>query len=403
MNFDKKLLIPSLSGFQYGFNTSIIAGALLFITTEFSLSPFREGLLVAIAMLGLCIASFAGILANRIGRKPSLFCGAACFILGAFLCAIAPNYHLLLIGRFLLGLGSGIAVVVAPIYLTEMAPPKNRGKILNLNQLGIATGALIAYCCNYLFDSWRWMFGVALIPALIQFIGLFFIEESRDEKSCATASWKKVLQPSFRKRFKISLALSLFQALAGSAAVFFFAPRVFESAGFTGTNSSLLATVLVGIVYLCAILFSFWAIDNLGRRFLILASLGGMALCLLIISFLFLIHSPWTNIITLISLLTYVGFYSVGMGPVPPLVIGEISSMQMRGHMMSLMGATGWITTYFISISFLPLMDSLTLGGALFIYAIFCLLGLLFSYFNIPETKKKTFEEIETLFKEKSN
>lgn len=404
MKLDKKLLIPALSGLQYGYNTSIIAGALLFITTEFSLSPFREGILVASAMIGLCIASFAGILSNSIGRKASLFCGAVCFIAGALLCALTPSYHFLLIGRFLVGLGSGIAVVVAPIYLTEMALPENRGKILNLNQIGIAVGSLIAYSCNYLLSSWRVMFAIALIPALIQFAGLFFIKESQDKKRCSVASWKNVLDPSFRRRFKIILAISLFQALSGSAAVFFFAPRVFENAGFASADSSLLATILIGIVYLCAILFSFLAIDRLGRRPLLIASLSGMALSLLIISFFFWIHSPWANTVTLVCLLTYIAAYSIGMGPVvPPMVIGEISTMQVRGHMMSLMGAIGWTTNYFISITFLPLIGALTLGGTLFIYAIFCLIGLLFSYLVIPETKQKTFEEIETLFKEKSS
>ena len=402
MKLDKKLLIPSLSGLQYGYNTSIIAGALLFVTTEFSLSPFREGILVASAMIGLCIASFAGILSNSIGRKIALLWGAICFIIGALLCALAPSYHFLLLGRFLAGLGSGIAVVVAPIYLTEMAPPESRGKVLNLNQIGIAVGSLIAYSCNYLFSSWRVMFAIALIPAVVQFVGLFFIKESQDKERCSVASWKNVLDPFFRRRFKIILGLAFFQALSGSAAVFFFAPRVFENAGFANADSSLLATILIGIVYLCAILFSTWTIDRLGRRPLLLSSLSGMALSLFIISFFFWIHSPWANIITLVCLLTYIAAYSIGMGPVPPMVIGEISTMQVRGHMMSLMGAIGWTTNYFISITFLPLIGSITLGGTLFIYAIFCLIGLIFSYLAIPETKQKTFEEIETLFKEKS-
>jgi MFS family permease len=346
------------------------------------------------------MASFSGILSNYIGRKNSLFLSAICFILGSFICACAPNYHLLLLGRFLAGLGSGIVVVVAPIYLVEVAPPESRGRILNLNQIGIASGSLCAYFFNYWLASsqnWRLMFGLALIPALVQFAGLFSIKETREKG--LEASWKDVWERSFSRRLKMILALSFFQALSGSAAIFFFAPRVFESAGFASAESSLLATILVGVVYLAAIILSFWAIDRWGRRFLILSSLSGMALSLLAIAFCFLIHSPWTEWVTLVSVLFYIAFYSVGMGPVPPIVIGEISTCQVRGHVMSLMGAIGWVANYFITLSFLPLVTRLTLGGALFIYALFCIVGLGYFFIKIPETKKKTFEEIERLFK----
>jgi len=384
-----------LSGFQYGYNTSVIAGALIFVTETFSLSDFQAGTLVAIAMIGLCLASFAGILSNAIGRKPSLILSTICFTVGGLICFLAPNFILLLGGRFLVGLGCGIAIVVAPIYLTEVAPANIRGRILNLNQIGIASGSLIAYLCSYLLEDWRILFGIAIFPALIQGVGLFFIEESCSHDQRSEASWKKLVVPSYRSRFNLVLGLSLFQALTGSAAVFFFAPSVFQSVGFSDSKSSLLATTLVGAIYLLAILFSFWTIDQLGRRFLLFASLLGMALSLFCI---FLFPSP---IITLIAILFYVAFYSVGMGPIPPLVIGEISPVNVRGHVMSLMGGIGWMTNYFITVSFLPLINTLGTGGTFFIYAVFCIVGFGIFYTFLPETKMKNLDEIDNLFKQK--
>ncbi|NNM43171.1 MAG: MFS transporter [Chlamydiae bacterium] len=393
MKVDKNLIIPSLSGLQYGYNTAVIAGALLYLTKTFSLTALQEGFLVAMAMVGLCIAAFAGILSNVIGRKPSLLLSSGFFLIGELLCVWAPTFPILLVGRFLVGAGCGIAVVVSPIYLIEMAPAETRGAILNLNQIGIALGSLFAYICNYLFEDWRMMFGVAILPALIQGAGLFFVPESIDKAKRSEASWKRVIDPSYLPRFKVVLALSFFQALCGSAAVFFFAPSVFESVGFADPKSSLLATILIGLVYLCAILVSFWVIDRLGRRFLLFTSLWGMALTLFTI---FLFPTP---LVTLICLLFYIAFYSLGMGPVPPLVIGEISPVQVRGHVMSLMGMIGWSVNYFITLTFLPLVGYLTVGGTFLIYAGFCLIGFGFFYGSIPETKKKSLDEIDRLFK----
>jgi SP family galactose:H+ symporter-like MFS transporter len=395
MKLDRKVLLPSLSGLQYGYNTSVIAGASIFVTKTFSLSDFQAGILVSIAMIGLCLASFAGILSNIIGRKPSLILSAICMMVGGLLCFLAPHFISLLVGRFLVGLGCGIAIVVAPIYLTEVAPANVRGRILNLNQIGIAVGALIAYLCSYLFEDWRMLFGVAVFPALIQGVGLFFIEESCSRAQRSEASWKKLVLPSYRSRFNLVLGLSLFQALTGNAAVFFFAPSVFQSVGFSDPKSSLLATTLIGVVGLLAILFSFWAVDHLGRRFLLFLSLLGIALSLFCI---FLFPSP---MVTLIAVLFYVAFYFLGMGPIPPIVIGEISPVNVRGHVMSLMGGMGWMTNYFVTVSFLPLIDTLGTGGTFFIYAVFCIVGFGFLYVFLPETKMKSFEEIDHLFNQK--
>ena len=403
MKADKNLLIPSLSGFQYGYNTSIIAGALLFVTTAFALSPFQEGMVVGSAMIGICLSSFSAILANYIGRKPTLFISVLFFLAGCVLSALAPSYLLLLLGRVLVGFGSGMAIVVAPTYLVEAAPAETRGRALNLNQIGIASGALLAYLAGYLFSfssNWRWMFALGIIPAILQFAGLFSIKETVDKKDNLTSSsWKHLIDPSYLSRFKLVLLLSFLQALSGANAIFFFAPRVFESVGFVGVQSSLLSTVFIGVVYLLAILVSFWVVDKLGRRFLLLTSFAGMGVSLLVVAFFGFIQSPYLDAISIVCILSYIAFFAIGVGPIPPIVIGEISPVKVRAHAMTLMGLIGWIVNYFIALTFLPALEFLTTEWTFVIYACFCLFACALFCKKLPETKQKSREEIEQLFR----
>ncbi len=399
MKMTKKEIIPSLSGFQYGYNSSIIAGALFFVVSAFSLSSFQEGLMVGATMIGMCLASFSAILANYTGRKKVLFLSVFLFLIGCLSTALTSSFALLLFGRVLIGFGSGIAIVAAPLYLVEVAPTRDRGKFLNMNQIGIASGSLLAYGMGYILgfrQDWRLMFAIGLIPALFQLIGLFFIPESLTDKKLAASSWKKVFEKGFRSRLHLILLLILFQALSGSVAIFFFAPRVFEKAGFDDPQESLLATLIIGVVYLLAILISFWVVDKLGRRALLITSFFGMGLSLL--SLALFSYLEFSNFLTLVFVLIYIAFFSLGVGPIPPLVIGEISPTAQRGHMLALMGSIGWFTNYLIALTFLPLTETISLNGTFLIYAALCLIGGAISYKFLPETKQKSFEEIESLF-----
>ncbi|MFI5334958.1 MAG: MFS transporter [Chlamydiales bacterium] len=402
MKVDKSLLVPSLSGFQYGYNTSIIAGAILFITTAFALNPFQEGMVVGAAMIGICLASFSAILANYIGRKTTLFISVICFLTGTLISTFSPNYALLLVGRFIIGLGCGGAIVVAPTYLIEVAPPESRGGAANLNQVGIALGSLLAYLSSYLLSfssSWRWMFALALIPAVVQFFGLFSIKESVEKTAeLASSSWKNLIERSYLSRFKIVLLLTFLQALSGANAIFFFAPTVFENVGFVGVESSLLSTVFIGVVYLLSILVSFSIVDKFGRRFLLLTSFAGMGSCLLAIALVGFFQPPWLDTLSITCILLYIAFFALGVGPIPPIVINEISPLKVRAHAMTLMGAMGWVINYLIAISFLPMMKALSIEGTFMIYAFFCLLALILFFFKLPETKQKSLGEIERLF-----
>lgn len=395
-------MIPALSGLQYGYQTAVIAATLLFLDTSFQMSPFQEGLVATIAMIGLIAGSFSGILANHIGRKNSLFLSVFLFILGTLFCSLAPTIHFVLCGRLLVGFGAGIAILVAPIYLIEMSSPSYRGGLLNLNQIGIASGSLLAYVCSYLFAStqnWRLMFGLALIPACLQCIGLFFIRESTDRSFLTESSWKELLKPIYRYRLLLSLSLPIIQSLSGYTAILLFAPTLFASAGFDNAQNAILATACIGTINFIMITASFWIVDRLGRRILLFTSLLGMGVSLFTIFLFSLFHSIYLETATFICILFYFGFCALGTGPLPPMIVGEISPLKIRGHMMTLMGIFGWVSAYSLSLVFLPIMDTIGLGNLLVINAFFCLSGFLILYRFLPETKQKSLQEIEDLFK----
>lgn len=397
----KKILIVSLSGFQYGYNATIIAGAILFITTVFSLTPFQEGLAVSMFLFSASVSSFfAGNLANYLGRKKSLMLASLLFFIGAMISTAAVNYELLLIGRFLTGLGAGITTVVAPIYLAEIAPTSKRGSIVHANQISMATGLLLAYLCNYLLSfsqDWRLMFGFGVVFAIIQSIGLFFIPESISQvniDSLKKSAWKQLFKPEYRSRLTMGTMLAIFQQITGISAVVYFAPRIFQDAGYATASEATLASITIGIMTLGAIMISFWLVDRVGRRPLLLWSLLGMSANLLIISSLFFFQPSFLNTVIMISIMIYIASYSVGIGPVTPLIVAEIFPLSVRSYASTFTGCIGWVVNFLVALTFLDLTDLLTPAGAFLLYAGLGVFALLFFFKRFSETKNQDLEEV---------
>lgn len=387
----KDLWIVALSGLQYGYNTSIIAGALLFVTQAFSLSPVQQGVVTSITLFGAVVASaFAGTLADRIGRRSSLGLSVLCFVAGCLLSMLAKNPYILLTGRLFVGFGAGFSTIVAPLYLIEVAPPEVRGKATNLNQIGISVGSLLAFGGGYVFGrhgDWRLMFGVGIIPAIVQWVGLFFVQESRVQRQQFT--WKELLAPEYRARLRLGLALMVFQALCGVTALMFFAPQLFQSVG-VDTQAALRAGVALSIGYTLAIFASSWLVDRLGRRRLLLLSLIGIVAGLGMAGF-------GGAVVPGVALAC--AAYALGLGPVPPLVIGEFSPDALRSHAMTVAGLAGWVTNYFIVLTCFPLIAQLGLAPVFAMYAAFCLIGFVLVLRKLPETKQKSLAEIDELFR----
>jgi len=333
-------VIVALGGFLMGFDASVISGVVGFIETEFSLSRIELGWSVASLTLTATLAMMvAGPISDRVGRRPVLMAAAALFAVSAVYSALAPDFVALVIARMIGGFGVGAALIIAPMYIAEIAPPKVRGRMVSFNQLNIVLGISVAFFSNYLILrlgrsgaewaetlhlgewAWRWMLGVEGLPALLYFLALLFVPESprwlamhgrRDEalrvfekvgdsasaaanlaeveRSLAdaagaeAASVRQLFRPAMRLVLTIGISVAILQQITGINSVFFYAPMIFEQSG-VGTDASFLQAVLVGIVNLVFTVAAMSLIDRLGRRPLLGIGLSGIAICMFLLSF----------------------------------------------------------------------------------------------------------------------
>jgi len=332
--------IVALGGFLMGFDASVISGVVGFIETEFALTRIQLGWSVASLTLTATLAMMvAGPISDRVGRRPVLMAAAALFAVSAIYSALAPDFVALVIARMIGGFGVGAALIIAPMYIAEIAPAATRGRMVSFNQLNIVLGISVAFFSNYLILrlgqsgaewaetlhlgqwAWRWMLGVEAVPACLYFLALLFVPESprwlamhgrRDEalqvfekvgdsasaatnlaeveRSLAdaagaeTASVSDLFKPAMRLVLTIGISVAILQQITGINSVFFYAPMIFEQSG-VGTDASFLQAVLVGIVNLVFTVAAMALIDKLGRRPLLGVGLSGIAVCMFLLSF----------------------------------------------------------------------------------------------------------------------
>ena len=333
-------LIVALGGFLMGFDASVISGVVGFIETEFSLSKIQLGWSVSsLALTATFAMMIAGPLSDRIGRRPVLQMAALLFGISAIASAVAPGFLWLVLARMLGGLGVGAALIIAPMYIAEMAPPQSRGRLVSFNQLNIVIGISAAFFSNYLVLTlgesgaewaemlrlaewnWRWMLGIETLPAILYLFALMFVPESprwlamqgRDDEARAiltrvsdeeqasddlrsvkesidaeadlgNVSFRTLLHPSLRLVLTIGLSVGILQQITGINSVFFYAPMIFEQSGI-GTNASFMQAVLVGLVNLVFTVIAMAMIDRIGRRPLLGFGLSGIAVCMLALAY----------------------------------------------------------------------------------------------------------------------
>lgn len=426
--------VAAIGGILFGYNTSVISGVLLFVSQEFHLTTLQQEVIVSTLLIGALIgAFFGGFIADYFGRKKTLFLTLVLFLVGVFTLTDASGFNSLLIGRFISGLAIGIVSMAVPLYIAEMSPPENRGALVSLNQLCITIGILIAYIVTYAYApqaQWRYMFGFAFIPIVIQFIGLFFIPETpswlmshnrsdesekifrkirtsrehlgKDEKEQdkpTRKGWKELFAPSIRKPFLIGIGVAVFQSITGINTVIYYAPQIFQLAGFQTAQTALFATILVGVVNVVVTVISLWLIDRVGRRPLLICGLIGMAASLTLLGISFLNPGELTGLTAIVGLLVYVAFFAVSLGPVAWLIISEVYPLGIRGRAMGIATFSNWVSNYFVSLTFLTMIQEFGTSVTFWIYAIICFLGLWFVIKLVPETKGKTFEQIQSFWK----
>ncbi|MDX1571481.1 MAG: sugar porter family MFS transporter [Xanthomonadales bacterium] len=321
--------IVALGGFLMGFDASVISGVVGSIETQFQLSKIELGWGVASLSLSATFAMMvSGPLSDRLGRRAVLLLAATLFLLSALASALAPTFSLLVAARMLGGLGVGAALIIAPMYIAELAPPRVRGRLVSINQLNIVIGISAAFFSNYLIlklglgdNAWRWMLGVEAVPALAYVLALAFVPESprwlvmRDRKAeaaevLAKAGGEKevgavlaaiegsirqegdkprpplrtLFSPGLRLALLIGVTVGILQQITGINAVFFYAPMIFEQSGI-GTDAAFMQAVLVGLTNLVFTIVAMVLIDRLGRRLLLLGGTAGIAICMFVLAY----------------------------------------------------------------------------------------------------------------------
>lgn len=408
--------IISLGGLLLGISANV-SGASIYFGSYFGLTPgtFSEGLAVSITMLGTFIGNFfAGNISNRSGRKKTLILAAVLFGFCTLGSALSKDYTFFLASRFIGGLGIGISLLVVPMYIAELAPPEKRGVLVSLNQLNIGLGYLIAYASNALvnglFDTpeekWRWMLGIGIAFPLVFLIGLTFVPESpvwqmnrkQSTSGKESMSYSSQARQLFTRRMGsilfISFSIAFFQMACGINAVLFYAPKVFDMAGFT-SDSSFLQSNLIGVCMVVMTLVSMTLIDRIGRRPLLITGSGLMLVSLLSVSVAFYTSAP--PVIILVGLLCMVIGFSISLGPITWILLAEVFPYQVKGLGISLAGVFNGIMSFVVTTLFPMEIERWGAGTTFLIYAIvmvLCLISVLLFY---PETKGKDMEELEKI------
>lgn len=426
----------ALGGLLFGFDTAIISGTIPYIQSYFGLDAFSLGWAVSSGLIGCAAGSLAaGYLADKYGRKTALIVCALLFAISGIGAAISIHFFTFVLFRIIGGLGVGAAAMVSPMYIAEVAPASQRGRLVALYQLAIVTGILLAYFTNYSLNNWgehnwRWMFGSQVVPSFLFLVLLFMVPETprwlvyKARINNAVVVLQKVtknfdvkddlllIQESFKKEENGSLArlfnrkytkvliagvlLAVFQQITGINAILYYAPVIFNQTGL-GNNDSLMYTIIIGFVNVISTFIAIGFVDKVGRKVFLLYGSLLMGASLVVVAVCFYLQF-FKYYLILISVLVYVASFGCTLGAVTWVYLSEIFPNRIRAVALSLATFALWLADFAISYSF-PVMTahfstSVTLG----IYACFCVVAFIYMILNIPETKGKSLEEIETLF-----
>lgn len=458
-------LVATLGGLLFGYDTAVISGTVSSLETFFVL-PFglsemasnaRLGFLVSSALIGCIIGGISGgEISRRLGRKNGLILAAVLFLISAigsaapelFMKPIGEGDHtfmyFFIVYRIIGGIGVGLASMLSPLYIAEIAPAKSRGRLVSMNQFAIVFGMLIVYFVNYYISSqgdalwlntlgWRWMFASEIIPASLFLFFLMFVPDTprslvlqskpdealsvltrvngvdeakiilNDIKATIIGHAGKLLSYGFPVII-FGILLSVFQQFVGINVVLYYAPEIFKSMG-SGTDTALMQTIIVGAINLLFTVLAMQTVDKFGRKPLMIVGALAMAIAMFALGTSFFSHS--LGVFSLICMLVYVAGFAMSWGPVTWVLLSEIFPNNIRGKALAIAVACQWIANYLVSWTF-PMMDKnsylIQLFNHGFAYWIYGLMGILAAFFVwkfIPETKGKTLEEMNDLWTKK--
>jgi SP family xylose:H+ symportor-like MFS transporter len=412
---------------------------------------------VSSALIGCIIGGIVGgLVSKKLGRKNGLILAAILFLISAlgsampemFLCTLGELDHtfstVFIVYRIIGGIGVGLASMLSPLYIAEIAPANSRGKLVSFNQLAIVGGFMVVYFVNYFISrsggsdewlntfGWRWMFASEVIPAAL-FLGLlFFVPDTprslvlRNKPIEALKVLVKVngekegnrvlteIEASMSDKtsghmfsfgwlvIAVGVLISVFQQFVGINVVLYYAPEIFKTIA-SGTDSALFMTIIVGVVNFLFTIIAVKSVDKYGRKPLMVIGAAGMAVAMLSLGFVFFCGA--TGYLALFCMMLYVASFAMSWGPVTWVLLAEIFPNKIRGKALAVAVAAQWISNYLVSLTFPIMNDNSYLTGlfnhgfAYWVYGVMSILALLFILKYVPETKGKTLEEMESLWK----
>lgn len=440
---------------------------MIFMKEELHFSDIQLQVLAGILNICALVGSLiAGKTSDVVGRRWTIAIASILFMVGSVLMGIGANYAYVLIGRCTAGIGVGFALMVASVYAAEIAGAKTRGFLSSLPELGIGIGIFLGYVANYIFGKlplkvgWRLMLGIAAAPSFVLIFVILRMPESprwlalkgrlgeakrvlqittnteeeaevrmrgikmaigidencQDEvvqipKKEKESVWRELLMPTptVRRIMLAAIGIHFFEHATGIEAVMLYSPRIFKKAGVTSRDKLLLATIGVGATKVSFLILSTFMLDRVGRRKLLLSSVGGMMVALMILgtALTFVHHSEekleWALVVSIVAVYGFVACFNCGLGPVTWVYSSEVWPLKLRAQGAGVGVAMNRLMNATISIAFISIYKAITIGGTFFLFCGIAAFAWGFFYYCCPETKGKSLEEIEMLFTKKKD
>jgi len=436
----------ALAGLLFGLDVGVISGAQKFIQEDFNVPTWKLESIVSALLWGAVFGTLiSGTISSKFGRRKTILVSAVIFVMGSLFCSLAHTPEVLIGARFILGIAVGVASFTAPLYLSEISPQSVRGSLISMYQLMITIGIVIAFLSDAWLASyatfggvtgghWRVMLGIIAIPAAIMFIGVLFLPESprwlfmKGLKNEAIAVFKgmhlgpteidmevfeieeslKVRQngfamffqnSNFRRAIMLGMGLQTIQQLTGINVVMYYAPHIFNIAGFTSTEAQMWGTVIVGLTNVLATFIAIAWVDKLGRKPIMYAGFVVMGLALLSVGYFFkydIEHHPEMGYPAIFALLMFIVGFAMSAGPIIWILCSEIYPNSGRDLGVTFSTSTNWFVNAIVGQTFLTLLATLGNGNTFLLYGGLNALFIVFFYFFVPETKGVSLEKIES-------
>jgi major inositol transporter-like SP family MFS transporter len=438
----KIIIISTLGGLLFGYDTGVINGALPYMTEEFGLTSYTQGLVASSLLLGAAIgALFGGRLSDFNGRRKNIIMLAVIFFIATLGCTFAPNLTVMIISRFLLGLAVGGASVTVPAYLAEMSPAERRGRIVTQNELMIVSGQFLAFVCNAILGNtmghnehvWRYMLAIAAVPAIFLFIGMLRVPESprwlvskkqneqaltvlkrirtedrakkelaeikttfAEESDMEQTGLMGITIPWVRRILFIGIGIGVVQQITGVNSIMYYGTEILKDAGFA-TEAALIGNIANGVISVLATFVGIWLLGKVGRRPMLIVGLIGTTTSLLLMAILSSVLEGSSSLpyVVLSLTVTFLAFQQGAISPVTWLMISEIFPLKIRGFGMGITVFGSWIVNFCVGLFFPIMLANVGLSGTFYIFVAFGVLAITFVKKYLPETRGLTLEQLE--------